>query len=119
VPYFCVYSRESEEMFLVGRLLFLIFVALLIEEITTFDHIPKDIANIPERLFLILVRTGLPGVSLTLTVGQLISENFAEEFTFQFLTLYGYRIVTRLSLFTEWIAKEKQNAFYSIELSLV
>lgn len=52
---------------------------------------------------LIFIRTGLPGVALTLTIGQLISQIFVEEFTLQFLNLIGCEFVIRLSLGAEWI----------------
>lgn len=35
--------------------------------------IPHDFAGMPSILVLILVQTGLPGVALTLTFGQLVS----------------------------------------------
>lgn len=40
---------------------------------------------------------------MTLTVGQLISQIFVEEFTLQFLNLYGCEFVIRLCLGAEWI----------------
>lgn len=43
------------------------------------------------------------GVALTLTIGQLISQIFVEEFTIQFLNLYGCEFVIRLSLGAEYI----------------
>ncbi len=54
-------------------------------------------------MVLLFVKTGLPGVFLTLTVGQLISQIFVEEFTLQFMNLYGCEFVIRLSLSAEWI----------------
>ena len=57
----------------------------------------------PSVLVLLLVKTGLPGVALTLTIGQLISQIFVEEFTLQFLNFYGCEFVIRLSLGAEWI----------------
>lgn len=43
------------------------------------------------------------GVALTLTIGQLISQIFVEEFTIQFLNLYGCEFCIRLSLGAEYI----------------
>jgi hypothetical protein len=50
-----------------------------------------------------LIETGLPGVFLTLTVGQLISQIYVEEFTMQFLNLPGCESIIRLCLGAEWI----------------
>ncbi|RYH15059.1 hypothetical protein EON65_32445 [archaeon] len=45
----------------------------------------------------------LPGVFIILTVGQLISQIFVEEFTLQFMNLPGCEFVIRLSLGAEYI----------------
>lgn len=89
--------------FLVGRQFFVIFVVFLIAQITSFPHIPKHFAGMPEVMVLILVQTGLPGIALTLTFGQLVSQLFVEEFTIQFLNMYGCEFVVRLSLAAEYI----------------
>jgi hypothetical protein len=34
--------------------------------------IPKNFAGLPEVMVLILIQTGLPGVALTLNIGQLV-----------------------------------------------
>jgi hypothetical protein len=39
-----------------------------------FLDIPHNFAGMPSILVLILVETGLPGIALTLTVGQLVSD---------------------------------------------
>lgn len=56
----------------------------------------------PAIMVIILVRTGLPGVAITLTFGQLISQIYVEQYTLEFLNCYGCEFVIRLSLFTEW-----------------
>lgn len=90
-------TPEKVQKFLVGRQFFVIFVVFLIAEITTFPgktrtyirqivrlltpqlfvcdltDIPKDFAGMPELMVFILIRIGLPGVALTLNVGQLVS----------------------------------------------
>jgi hypothetical protein len=71
-------------------------------QITSFPGIPENFLGMPSIMVLILVRTGLPGVAITLTFGQLISQIFVEEFTLQFLNLYGCEFVIRLSFATEW-----------------
>jgi len=57
----------------------------------------------PRILVVLLVETGLPGLAIVLTFGQLVSQIYVEEFTLPFLNLYGCEAVIRLSLFTEWI----------------
>jgi hypothetical protein len=49
-------------------------------------------------MVLVLFQVGLPGVALVLTYGQLISQIYVEEFTLQFLNMYGSEFVVRLSL---------------------
>jgi hypothetical protein len=75
----------------------------LIAQITSFENMPASFAGMPNILCIILVKTGLPGVALTLTFGQLISQIFVEEYPIQFLNLYGNEFIIRLSLATEWI----------------
>lgn len=65
--------------------------------------LPKDFLGFPEIFNLIIIQTGLPGVFITLTFGQLISQIFVEEFTLQFVNFYGCEFVVRLSLFAEYI----------------
>jgi hypothetical protein len=68
-----------------------------------FSDVPDNFAGLPSILVLLFIKTGLPGVALTLTIGQLISQIFVEEFTLQFMNLYGCEFVIRLSLSAEWI----------------
>jgi hypothetical protein len=75
----------------------------LIAQITSFPYIPKGFAGMPEVLVVILVQTGLPGIALTLTFGQLISQLFVEQYTIQFLNMYGCEFVVRLSLAAEYV----------------
>jgi len=96
-------TPEKVKKFLVGRQFFTIFVVFLISEITSFPGIPKNFAGMPSILVAILVQTGLPGVALTLTFGQLIGQIYVEEFTLPFLNLYGCNFVIRLALGAEYI----------------
>lgn len=88
--------------FLVGRQFFVIFVVFLIAQLTTFPKMPYDFANLGKPAVLVLAKTGLPGVALVLTFGQLISQLFVEEFTVQFVNMPGNEAVIRLCLATEW-----------------
>lgn len=68
-----VNTPEKVKKFLVGRQFFTLFVVFLIAQITAFEGMPNDFLGLPPLLNLIIIRTGLPGVFLTLTVGQLVS----------------------------------------------
>lgn len=94
---------QKVKKFLVGRQFFVIFVVFLLAQITSFPGIPRNWLGMPSVLVLILLETGLPGIAITLTVGQLISQLYVEEFTLQFMNYYGVEFVIRLSLFVEWI----------------
>ena len=96
-------TPNKVKKFLVGRQFFTIFVVFLISQITSFPHIPKDFGGMPEVLVLLLFQIGLPGVALVLTFGQLVSQLYVEEFTLQFLNMYGCEFVVRLSLGAEWL----------------
>lgn len=88
--------------FLVGRQFFVIFVVFLIAQLTTFPKMPYDFAGLNRAAVVALAKTGLPGVALVLTFGQLISQLFVEEFTVQFVNMPGNEAVIRLCLATEW-----------------
>ena len=88
--------------FLVGRQFFVIFVVFLIAQLTTFPKMPSNFAGLGSGLVSVLAKTGLPGVALVLTFGQLISQLFVEEFTVQFVNMPGNEAVIRLCLATEY-----------------
>ena len=66
-------------------------------------HIPHDFGGLPPTFILLILQIGLPGVALVLTFGQLVSQIYVEEYTLQFLNLYGCEFVVRLALAAEWI----------------
>jgi hypothetical protein len=101
--YKLVDTREKVKKFLVGRQFFVIFVVFLIAQITSFPHIPSDFGGLPPLLVTIIFQTGLPGIAITLTYGQLVSQIYVEAFTLQFLNMYGTEFCVRLSLAAEWI----------------
>eukprot|EP01035_Chromulina_nebulosa_P019885 gene19885-25840_t len=96
-------TPEKVKKFLVGRQFFTIFVVFLISDITSFPNMPANFAGMPSILVTILVKTGLPGVALVLTFGQLVGQIYVEEYTLPFLNFYGTQFCIRLSLFAEWI----------------
>ena len=98
-----VNSNVKVQRFLVGRQFFVIFVVFIIAQCTTLPSTPVDYLGMPTGLVLGLVRSGLPGIMLTLTIGQLVPQLFVEEFTLPFMNLYGCWFVTQLAFFAEFI----------------
>jgi len=96
-------TPSKVKKFLVGRQFFTIFVVFLISQITSFPFIPPNFIGMPHGVVLALIETGLPGVAIVLTFGQLVSQIFVEEFTLQFMNLYGCNFVIRISLAAEYI----------------
>eukprot|EP01031_Cornospumella_fuschlensis_P031119 gene31119-37609_t len=97
-----VNSEEKVKKFLVGRQFFVIFVVFVLAQILSFHHIPHEWGGIHDLILFIFVEV-LPGVFIILTIGQLISQIFVEEFTLQFMNLPGCEFVIRLSLGAEYI----------------
>lgn len=96
-------NPQRVQKFIVGRQFYVIFVVFLIAQITSFPHIPENFAGLPPTLILVLLQTGLPGIALVLTYGQLVSQLFVEEFTLQFMNLYGCYFCMQLAFAAEWI----------------
>ena len=98
-----VNTTEKVKKFLVGRQFFVIFVVFLIAQITSFPDIPKDFGGMPEALVTVLFQTGLPGIAIVLTYGQLISQLYAEQYVMSFSNLLGCNFVTNVCLGAEYI----------------
>ena len=98
-----VNTTQKVKNFLVGRQFFTIFVVFLIAQLTSFPHIPQDFAGLPKIMVNILVQTGLPGVALVLTYGQLVSQLYVEQYTLSFFNLIGCNFVTYVCMGAEWI----------------
>ena len=98
-----VNTTQKVKKFLVGRQFFTIFVVFIISQITSFPNIPQDFATMPKLMVNVLVQTGLPGVALVLTYGQLISQLYVEQYTLSFFNLYGCNFVVNVCLGAEWL----------------
>ena len=96
-------TPEKVKQFLVGRQFFVIFVVFLIAQITVFPDMPHNFGGMPAAMVTVVVETGLPGVALVLTYGQLISQLFVEEFTMPFMDIYGTYTVTQMGFAAEYI----------------
>ena len=89
--------------FLLGRQGFVIAIVFICAQLTNFPGMPKDMWGMPEGLTAVLGKTGLPGVAIVLTVGQLISQLYVESYTLAFHNLPGVWSVIQLCLATEYI----------------
>ena len=67
-------TPDKVKRFLNGRQFFVIFVVFLIAQLTNFPGFPKDFGGFSEGFNYFLSKSGIPGVALVLTVGQLISQ---------------------------------------------
>jgi hypothetical protein len=98
-----VNTTEKVKKFLVGRQFFVIFVVFLIAQITSFPYIPKNFGGMPETLVTVLFQTGLPGIAIVLTYGQLLSQLYAEQYVMSFSNLLGCNFVTDVCMGAEYI----------------
>jgi hypothetical protein len=69
-----------------GRQLCVIAIVFLISQLTNFPSMPS---LLPSYLQNVLIGTGLPGVMLTLIIGQLFPQLIADEYTIRFLNIRG------------------------------
>ena len=74
------------EKYLMGRQLCVIAIVFFISQLTNFPSMPSVLPNGLQNLF---IDTGLPGVMLTLILGQLFPQLIADEYTIRFLNIKG------------------------------
>jgi hypothetical protein len=78
-------------------------VVFIIAQCTTLPHFPEDFIGLPKLAVLIFLESGIPGIMLVLTVGQLIPQLFVEQFTIPFINIYGCYAVTQLCFAAEFV----------------
>ena len=98
-----VNTNTKVQRFLVGRQFFVIFVVFIISQCTTLPHLPVNYLGLPAGLVKGLLGSGLPGIFLVCTFGQLIPQLFVEQYTLPFLNLYGCWSVTQLAFLAEFV----------------
>lgn len=98
-----VNTNEKVQRFLVGRQFFVIFVVFIVAQCTTLPHFPEDFLGMPKAAVLALLGSGIPGIMIVLTFGQLIPQLFVEEFTIPFINMYGCYAVTQLCFAAEFV----------------
>lgn len=96
-----VNSQVLLKRFLLGRQGFVIAIVFIVAQLTTFPNMPDDFWGMPPAFVSVLAKTGLPGVALVLTVGQLVSQLFVESYTNAFQNIPGVYSVIQLCLATE------------------
>ena len=74
------------ERYLMGRQLCVIAIVFFISQLTNF---PSMVTILPSKLQDVLIETGLPGVLITLIIGQLFPQLIADEYTIRFLNIKG------------------------------
>jgi uncharacterized membrane protein len=106
------------QRFLVGRQFFVVFVVFLSAQITTYSTLELPI---PKWLFVFIIETGLPGVLVVLSFGQLMPQLVAATHPITFMDLPGSWLVIKIALtfesmgithfswvltfFTKWICR--------------
>jgi hypothetical protein len=90
---------DNVKRFIIGRQACTVCTGFLIAQMTTFEHWSSDGYN--PILFYIVVKSGLVGVLLVLSVGQLMPELLAQEFPLRFMNLPGSYTIGAISLYAD------------------
>jgi len=86
------------QRFLVGRQFFVVFVVFLSAQITTYSTLELPI---PKWLFVFIIETGLPGVLVVLSFGQLMPQLVAATHPITFMDIRGSWLVIKIALLFE------------------
>lgn len=79
----------------------MVFVNFILAEVTTFNTWPSN--GINKGLFFLGIQSGLVGVFVTLSFGQLLPELLAQEYPLRFMNMIGSLTVGRISLFFDMV----------------
>lgn len=93
---------DNVKRFIIGRQFCTVLTGFVIAQITTFATWSGDGYN--PILFYIIVKSGLVGVLVTLSFGQLMPELLAQEFPLRFMNMPGAYSVGWVSLFFDQLA---------------
>mmetsp|Transcript_13524 Transcript_13524/g.20317 ORF Transcript_13524/g.20317 Transcript_13524/m.20317 type:complete len:482 (-) Transcript_13524:75-1520(-) len=88
------------ERYLMGRQLCVIGLVFFISQLTSFPGLPPIL---PSGFETMLIKTGLPGVMITLTIGQLFPQLIADEYTIRFINIRGSLFFIKAAQFIESI----------------
>jgi len=92
------YNGLNVQRFLVGRQFFVVFVVFLSAQITTYSTLSLPI---PKWLFIFIIETGLPGVLVVLSFGQLMPQLVAATHPVTFMNIPGSWLVIKIALLFE------------------
>lgn len=93
-------SPGMVEKYLMGRQLCVIAIVFLISQLTSFPSMPP---LLPTAMQNIMIETGLPGVMVTLIIGQLFPQLIADEYTIRFLNIRGSLFFIQVAEFLEGV----------------
>jgi hypothetical protein len=93
---------EAMKKFIIGRQFFTVLDVFLLAQCCTFPEWPNDSMN--DTLFWILIKSGLVGVFVVLTFGQLVPELLAAQYPLTFMNLPGSLFIVKASLFFDQCA---------------
>lgn len=96
--YQTISTPGNVEKYLIGRQLCVIGLVFFISQLTSFPDLPHIL---PYGLEHLLIKSGLPGVLITLTMGQLFPQLLADEYTLRFLNLKGSLLFIQIAQFIE------------------
>mmetsp|Transcript_15054 Transcript_15054/g.24932 ORF Transcript_15054/g.24932 Transcript_15054/m.24932 type:complete len:614 (-) Transcript_15054:270-2111(-) len=85
---------------LVGQSFMVVFLSFTLAQLTTFPDYP-NIFNMNSHLFNMLFCSGLPGVVITVVIGQLTPSLLAKEYPIGFLNLPGIYHIILVALYVE------------------
>lgn len=90
---------------LIGQSFFVVFCSFTIAQLTTFATFPANLfgMEINEVFLDIFVRSGLPGVIITVTVFQLLPSMISKEYPIKFINLPGIYSIISIALTIETI----------------
>ena len=92
---------EGVKRFIIGRQFFTVLSNFLLAQVSVFPKWEND--GFDPVFFFIVVRSGLIGVLIVLSFGQLMPELLAAEFPLRFMNMYGSYTICRIALFIESI----------------
>ena len=96
-----VNKPDNVKRFIIGRQFFTVLTNFLLAQVFTFHHWKHG--NINPVIFYIAIQSGLVGVLIILSCGQLLPELLAAEYPLRFMDMYGSFTISYLSLFFDTI----------------
>jgi hypothetical protein len=93
---------DNVKRFIIGRQFCTVLTGFVLAQVCTFDHWENTGYN--DVLFFVLIKSGLVGVLIVLSFGQLMPELLAQEYPLRFMNLPFSYTVCAVSLFFDGVA---------------